>query len=250
MADNTEETEVNTDNTVETTTPAVPAFEVPEEYKETGWAKNIKSNEDLWKSYANAQSLIGKKSIPDFDTADDKAIQEYYSRVRPKEATDYDLGDVLLDNEAEQVRKTFYDNGLNKKQAKAVLDQFVDIVKADATAKYGTESFKTEMESAFGQDWEAKTKNITNFMKSALSQKDFEAVGENMTNASIKTLYQLADKMMSTYGAKDSDIAVRQAGGIGGRMDFKSFYEKMKEADNRPDGYQMKKDLMKQFYGE
>ena len=38
-------------------------FFVPDEYKEQGWAKNISSYDDLWKMNANAQSLIGKKTI-------------------------------------------------------------------------------------------------------------------------------------------------------------------------------------------
>lgn len=38
-------------------------FSVPEAYKEAGWSKNIKSYDDLWKMNANAQTLIGKKTI-------------------------------------------------------------------------------------------------------------------------------------------------------------------------------------------
>ena len=38
-------------------------FTIPETYKDKSWTKNIKSQEDLFKSYDNAQSLIGKKTI-------------------------------------------------------------------------------------------------------------------------------------------------------------------------------------------
>ena len=36
-------------------------FSVPEAYKDAGWAQNIKSPDDLWGQFANAQSLIGKR---------------------------------------------------------------------------------------------------------------------------------------------------------------------------------------------
>ena len=66
--------------------PSTPAdFVIPDEYKEAGWANNIHSVNDLWQQHANAQKLIGKKTIgiPTADSSEDE-IREFYKKVRPK----------------------------------------------------------------------------------------------------------------------------------------------------------------------
>jgi hypothetical protein len=62
-------------------------FSIPESYQDRGWAKDIKSQEDLWKLTDNAQSLIGKRpaGIPTADAPQEEWDKFYQALGRPEQ---------------------------------------------------------------------------------------------------------------------------------------------------------------------
>ena len=71
-------------------------FSIPDKYKDAGWAKDIKSSEDLWKMNANAQSLIGKRpaGIPSNDASEEEWEKFYNTLGRPEEPSAYKFSDI------------------------------------------------------------------------------------------------------------------------------------------------------------
>ena len=109
-------------------------FSIPDEYKEAGWAKDIKSSEDLWKMNANAQSLIGKRpaGIPASDAPPEEWDKFYNAAGRPEDPSGYKFSDVEglpegfdpepLKNQAAGI---LHEAGLNQQQADAVYKKYL-----------------------------------------------------------------------------------------------------------------------------
>lgn len=235
------------------TTQSAPEFSVPAEYQEKGWAKNIKSEADLWKSMDNAQSLIGKKTIgiPDFDTAKEEEIADYYSHTRPKDAKEYELDDAFSDEEKNSLRELCYNNGLNKKQAKNVIGYFQESIAKDYEQTYGEQGLKTELEKRFGADWEKAIVPIKDALNTVLTPEQAKSLNENLPNEAVGVLMALTKSIMDKYGANESDAALgKDRASPKPKMTYDEYYKKMMEADKLPNGYEIKKQLQKQYYGE
>ena len=235
------------------TTQSAPEFTVPAEYQEKGWAKNIKSEADLWKTLDNAQGLIGRKTvgIPDFDNAKPEEIAEYYSHTRPKDANDYEFDPAFSEEERTDLRKLFYDNGLTKQQSKNILAHIQQAVVADNEQTYGEEALKAELESRFGSDWQKAIVPIKDALNSVLTKEQAQAMNETLPNEAVGVLFSLTKSIMDKYGANETDTALgKDRATPKPKMDYAEFYQKMKEADRMPNGYEIKKQLMKQYYGE
>ncbi len=109
-------------------------FKIPEAYQDRGWAKDIKSQEDLWKLTDNAQSLIGKRpaGIPAADAPQEEWDKFYNAAGRPEEPAGYKFSDVEglpegieLEPLKEQAASILHKAGLNQKQADAVFQLYL-----------------------------------------------------------------------------------------------------------------------------
>lgn len=235
------------------TTQSAPEFNVPAEYQEKGWAKNIKSEADLWKTLDNAQGLIGRKTIgiPDFDNAKDEEIAEYYTHTRPSNASDYELDPAFSEEEKAGLQKVFFENGLNKRQAKNLMDHIQSEIVKDYEADFGEDGLKAELERRFGQNWEQVIVPIKNALNSVLTKEQSESLNDNLSNEAVGALFSLTQAIMQKYGANETDTALgRDRAAVAPKMSYEEFFNKMKAADAKPDGYLEKKQLIKQFYGE
>lgn len=69
------------------------SFQIPQEYAERGWAEKVKSYDDLFKAYDNAQSLIGKRpaGIPTNDAPQEEWEKFYTALGRPESPDAYEL---------------------------------------------------------------------------------------------------------------------------------------------------------------
>ena len=109
------------------------SFSIPDDYKDRGWAEKIKSNDDLFKAYDNAQSLIGKRpaGIPSQDASDDEWNQFYKAMGRPDEPN-YEFTDPEGLPEGfdptpfkKQAAKILHEAGLTPKQADKVYNEYL-----------------------------------------------------------------------------------------------------------------------------
>lgn len=90
------------------TPPAESVFTIPDQYKEKGWSKNVKSIDDLFNQFDNAQKLIGKKTPQKPDKLDDYELTE-------KERSD---------DQKKVLKEMFFNADLSKDQAKKLIEQY------------------------------------------------------------------------------------------------------------------------------
>lgn len=188
-----------TETTATNITP-VQSFTIPDEYKDKAWAKNIKSEQDLYKSYDNAQSLIGKKTIGLPDWNDDKQVEDYYNKIRPES---YEL-DGVDESEKGAYSELFKKSGLSQKQVNTILSEFKGIVEPKIEANYGAKSLEKILTEEFKD-------------KEMLRQMSKEAVdifgkeffdSQEVSNNAIVQIYKGLAKIKQQYGVNELNANV------------------------------------------
>lgn len=230
------------------------SFTIPAEYAERGWAEKIKSHDDLFKAYDNAQSLLGKRpaGIPDPNAPDDE-WEKFYNVFRPESPDKYALGEVENLPEGmdiapykEQAMKMFHEAGLNQKQAdklwKAYVGSEVEAVSKMGEAQQARQAeldkeFDGLTQKLFGDQYETVSKQAQDFIKQSLPDELKPVVGEIAENpralaAMIKVAQaaqsQIAD-IKKKYGAEDSLASGSQYAG----MSKDEVVKKLVEANTR-----------------
>ena len=206
-------------------------FFVPDEYKEQGWAKNINSYEDLWKMNANAQTLIGKKTIgiPTASSTEEE-WNDYYSKVRPEKA-EYGLEEWDEDNQA--ISDVFHKYGLAEKQAKGISTELKAIQDKYNHEFFSQEAYDNEMTTRFGKDFSGKTKGIIDFINKEANEVDRNVL-EQLPNNVLGIVYGLIDKVQTRYAVKDTDTAKGGTGKVNTQPDWLKYNEAMNELRTRP----------------
>ena len=214
-----------------TTATETGGFSIPDEYKDAGWARNIKSVDDLWKMNANAQSLIGKKTIgiPD-DKSTPEEWQGFYSKLRPEKAEDYNL-DFKGEDKA-FYEKLFYDNGISSKQAGNIISAYKERMEKAANSFLSEEGFATEMKGRFGDNYEDKVLKITNLIKSEAKKED-ASVLDAMPNNVLGVMYNILDRIMERYAIKDTDTG-KAGKSAPVQQDFDGYLKAMAELERKP----------------
>jgi hypothetical protein len=241
----TQPVENPTGEATETETVEAVDFAVPEEYKNAGWASNIKSYDDLWKQHDNAQKLIGRKTIgiPNADSSEDE-IQEFYSKVRPENSDkyDFDLGD-----DTEAFRKIFYDNGVSERQAKAITEAYKESVRKASEGLYSEEGFKETMEEALGEDYQKKIEKVNGFLKQ-YGRKSALAEIDKLPNETLGLVYGLINLTMDKYAVKELGT-VNTKSAMSNEKDLGEYMKKMMALDSDPFVTQEKRDALRREYG-
>lgn len=185
-------------------------FFVPDEYKESGWTKNIRSYDDLWKMNANAQKVIGQKTIGiPTENSTDEEVASFYEKLRPEKAEDYA---IELDGDDKALfEKLFHENGISVRQAKALVGGYKESIEKVNSHMFSQESYNKEMTERFGEKFDAKVKTVVDFITKEADEKDKAAL-EALPNNVLGVLYSLVDKVQTRYAVKDTDVA--KAGGM------------------------------------
>lgn len=143
----------------QTSEPSQPAFSVPETYKDAGWAQNIKSPDDLWNQFANAQALIGKRpaGIPTAD-APDTEWDKFHNLMRPESPDKYTLSDIEgipegvdLAPYKQSALQMFHDAGLNAKQADKLWKAYIG---SELEATKGQQAKTAEQKAALDKEFD------------------------------------------------------------------------------------------------
>jgi len=137
---------------------STPSFSIPEDYADRGWAEKIKSSDDLFKAYDNAQSMIGKRpaGIPSKDASDDEWNQFYKAMGRPDEPK-YDFTEPEGLPEGfdttpfrEQAAEILHKAGLTPKQANAVYNEYLKLeMNSAGQSQEATEAQQAELDKQY-----------------------------------------------------------------------------------------------------
>lgn len=207
-------------------------FFVPDAYKNEGWTRNLRSYDDLWKTSDSAQKMIGKKTIgiPD-DKSSEQEIADFYSKLRPGKAEDYN---IELDGDDKALfEKLFYDNGISARQAKALVDGYKESIERVKAPMFSADGYKQTMTERFGDKAEAKIKSVVDFVNKEGSREDKELLNA-LPNNVLGIVFGLIDKVQTRYAANDSDASASTGGGISGQADYSGYVKAAEELSRKP----------------
>lgn len=216
------------------------SFSVPEGYQEKGWAKDIKSIDDLWKLTDNAQSLIGKRpeGIPSKDASDEE-WNKFYKALGVPEAPDaYELKtefeglpeDLDLAPYQQKAKELAHNIGLTPEQANKLWDGYMNMTLEDAGKhKASMQEQQAELDkkfdelgnSLFGDSFKDVSEQAQKYLSDVLPD-DLKPVVEQMSDKpdQLLALIHLANhsqteikRIKSEYGAEDKLQSGNQAGG-------------------------------------
>lgn len=220
------------DNQTQASAPA-DTFAIPEEYKQEGWTQNLKSYDDLWKMNANAQKMVGKKSLLPNESSSDEEWQGLYQKMRPESQNDYGLEFEDADEKA-FFEKTFYENGVSKKQAQAIASAYKQASAAVNAEMYDKAGYDKMMSERFGDKSGEVQKAVTDLLAKELSQEDQSAI-EAMPNNIVGVLYGVVNTLRERYAIKDSDLAAGQPSNpSSGQPDFAGYAKAVEDLNHRP----------------
>jgi len=235
---------VTTDNTPITTPADVTPteFTPPEEYKDKGWAKNIKSVEDLWKNNDNAQGLIGKKTIggvEDWDNAEQRT--EFFNKMTPEK---YEV-EGLQESNADAYNDVFKESGLSNWQAQNLVTKVNEMQNAELETLMSKDGFDTVMKESFNGDTEAQSG-----AKALLDKNTNEAdqtILSTLTNEQAGAMYRMANSFSKTHGVSEGQAINSEASSQTGGGDVKAtraqIYKEMTALAGKPHGAEQKQAL-------
>ena len=215
--------------TTQATSETIPAssFEIPAEYADKGWTEKVKSSDDLWKTTANLQEMIGKRpaGIPTNDASDADWDTFYKAAGRPDEAK-YEFSEIegLPEGfDAEGYKTTaaeiLHAAGLSQKQADNVYKAFManelkSVSEQSAASTEAQAALDVEFDSItkehFGDGYEAAEKaaieafnrHTPQSLKDSLTALEDHPKALAAVVAAINGIKGEADQVRREYGAE------------------------------------------------
>lgn len=189
-------------------------FTIPEEYQDKGWAKNISSLDDLYKSHDNAQTLIGKKTIgiPE-DWENEEQVNDFYNKIRPENKDDYVFPEGTF--EYEKYADLFHEVGLSKHQADKLTASHLAMQEAFMAEVTSEKGFKEGMTKLFGEDFKKEAGEAALLLKNSVSAESYEIIDNTMPNQHLNIFYEFAKNIKASHGIKESDANLNNAGTMG-----------------------------------
>lgn len=255
-------------------------FSIPEEYKEKGWTKFFdgKTGDDLknevFKSYDNSQTLIGKrvedyisttdlKSLPNYDQIKENLIKQIAPNYEvPENAEGYAFNDILKDENGniqyeypEEVfnsfGETFKSLGLSKEQGQGILKAYTDFELAEFEKYTNAEELETSVNQMFNGNQEQR-RNVEGLLKEFLPKEDQEFLQRTAPNHTIMMYYKLAKGLVDKYGFKEGTNNSGNTGRIHmSQADKDKEYERitseLEALSHRPHSTKEKQDLLQQL---
>lgn len=207
------------------------AFFVPEQYKEAGWTNNINSYEKLWEAHANAQELIGRKTIGiPTDNSSEEELEQFYAKLRPETADkyDFDLGD-----DTAIFKDIFHKNGLSNRQAKAITEAYKESVRRVEDGLFSQEGFNAVMKDNLGEKYQEKIDKVNTFLKQFGSKDALKEV-DGLPNQTLGLVYKLIDLTMDKYGVKELGSVEAKATEKTTEPDLNEYMKEMSKLGKNP----------------
>lgn len=217
-------------NQAETTVPTW--FTVPEAYQGKPWVEKITTaenpNEALWKTLDNAQSLVGRKTVPSND-APDAEWQQFYNQIgRPENADAYTLPEIEgvpdgvdLGESKKMAMGIMHEAGITQKQAEKLWKLYMGRQLEDVKgiqSKQKEEQTKLDKEfdeisaKVFGDKYESKSQAAQEMIKAHVPEELRPAMDEVANNpkalaaviAALSSASEEISRVKSEYGKEDT----------------------------------------------
>lgn len=193
-------------------------FSIPEQYSDKGWAKQINSVDQLWKSVESLQALKGKK---DFGMPEDNATaeqwNEYYSKLRPQDPNSYILhgeGSEFNEDFESNMKNAFYEVGLTEKQASFISEKFNEFTSSElAKAKEADKSHddsefdRLSSEAFGGEEGAQKAIEVAKGMLNEYVDESYREQIAKLDNASLIAITSVMNNVHSKYGLESNKLA-------------------------------------------
>ncbi|MEE9356577.1 MAG: hypothetical protein V3U75_13385 [Methylococcaceae bacterium] len=182
-------------------------FEIPDAFKEKGWAEHLKSTDDLWNKIDNLQKFTSQKNAtPDFEKATPQEIEDYFKESRPEDKGDYNFK-TSEDYEETGMEEGFstllHEAGVTKYQGDLLIKGYQDMEAKQKDALFDTDTFMKEMEGVFGNGFEVKLDQTRQFIEGNLNDAQKKSLND-VPNSHLKLIYELANNISKSYGASES----------------------------------------------
>ena len=245
-------------------------FSIPEEYKEKGWTKFFdgKSGDELktelFRSYDNSQTLIGKKVEDYIKTIDLKSLDNYEeikealtkqigNQVEiPENAEGYAFNDILKNEDGsleyeypEEALDYFGDKfkelGLSKEQGQGLLKTYTQFEIEEFQKYTNADDLENSLKTMFSETGEKsqQRKTVEGLLKEFLPQEDQEFLQKTAPNYTIEMFYRVAKGLVDKYGFKEGSANSTNPAKI--RMseadknaEYDRLYNRLLELDNSP----------------
>ncbi len=226
-------------------------FKIPDLYKEEAWAKNIKSNEDAWNVLANAQKLIGKKTIGLPDWKDAQQVNEYLSKVRPEKPDSYKFPDSVAPEQKEKYSGLLHKAGLSEYQAEMIINEYFADMQSQQDRLFSPKSLEASLKNEFQAD-DVKLSALAKEVKEVFGDEFLE--NPAVTNDAIVAVFKAMDKIKASYGVKELTAAATGKNTAFSNMSMadidRDISEKTREIlslENSPSGLEKVKNLKKEL---
>lgn len=241
---------------VEPATPAAPSpvtpdakgdkqFSIPEAYAKEPWAQSIKSPEDLWSQFANAQTVIGKKGviIPS-DKATPEEVKNFHKALGvPETPEGYEFQtieelkdqprDATVDNRVKQVLLKY---GVPKTQGEKIIHELEQMVFETAKPRLEAAT-KAEKEFAalrlatFGDKAETAMAQFEDVVASTLAEKYPQLVPQiKALSPEARTAVMAFGKVIHDTYVGESRIATPRSGAAPASADLLTQYQEISDA--------------------
>lgn len=242
-------------------------FAIPEEYKEKGWTKFFdgKSGDELktelFRSYDNSQTLIGKKVEDYIKTTDLKSLDNYEeikealtkqigNQVEiPENVEGYAFNEILKNEDGtleyqypEEALGFFGDKfkelGLSKEQGQGLLKSYTDFEIQEFQKYTNADDLENSINTMFGNNQQER-KTVEGLLKEFLPQEDQEFLQKTAPNYTIEMFYRVAKGLVDKYGYKEgsansSNPAKIRMSEADRNAEYDRLYNRLIELDNTP----------------
>jgi hypothetical protein len=214
-------------------------FSVPEEYKDKGYLKDVKSLDDVYKKLDGAQSLIGKTRVnfPTDESSDEDRKAFNIASGMPETAAEYAFefpeGAERDEGFETQIKELFHSAGISGKAATVIQTGFDNIVTAmnEAGAEAKTAEFEQMATDMFGDNTAEVLSSAEALLQENLPEElfdRFEALPNDAKMAMSVVLKGIKDKYINEDNINDLN------GGSGGANDIEGLRKKAMELRDNP----------------
>jgi len=191
-------------------------FAVPTEYAEKGYAKDLKSIDDVWKKLDGSQALIGQKAVPTVESTPEQWDEHYKALGKPDEAGGYNFNREGFSEDFRKNQNEEYDNaikgifhkaGLNQKQVDVIQPEVeqLAITMKEAITKQEVEqdaAFDKLAEETFGTNRDQILAD-SKVLLGELTPKGFEQKIAGLDNETLVILSGVLNNVKSKYINED-----------------------------------------------